>query len=66
VKEAHLIVCAWGSHIYTRDFGTYALQRISRLTDLQPMCLKINQDGSPGHPVRLPRDLKPIPFLKAA
>lgn len=59
--ETDLIVCGWGSNkipqLAKRMFGN-ALGKAGMTT----MCLKINKDGNPAHPLYLPRDLEPIPF----
>lgn len=58
-----LTICAWGpngGHL-RRD-----LQVISRLRNagVDLHCLRITSNGSPGHPLMLPYELRPIPFRR--
>lgn len=57
--EAELVVCGWGKLGGTR--GAEVL-RIIRSVDAVPCALRLNQDGSPQHPLYLPRDLRPVPM----
>lgn len=58
-QQAGMILAAWGkdgSHLNRAQLVTEALP---------PMhCLRLNQDGSPGHPLYIPADTSPIPFSK--
>jgi hypothetical protein len=52
-------ICAWGGH------GTRAPERVARVLELVgpgAECLTITKGGHPGHPVRLPANLEPIPY----
>lgn len=56
--NAGLIVAAWGkdgSHLYR---GIKVKQLLPNLH-----CFKLNKDGSPQHPLYLPKAMKPIPYL---
>jgi hypothetical protein len=59
IAQAHpWVICAWGKHgaHRGRDREVLALLRSHRC---EPMCLAINMDGSPSHPLYLRSDLKP-------
>ena len=57
VKQSDLIVACWGNN------GTY-MDREKIIKELVPnlYCLQKNKNGTPHHPLRLPRDINPIPF----
>ena len=57
VKQSDLIIACWGNN------GTY-LDREKIIKELVPnlYCLQKNKNGTPHHPLRLPRDINPIPF----
>lgn len=56
-REAAITVAAWGTH------GDH-LQRGKAVKALLPNLhyLRLTQDGSPGHPLYLPKNLTPTPF----
>lgn len=56
-KDASLIVAAWGTN------GSY-LGRDAYVKGMIPglHCLQLTKEGHPGHPLYLPRTVKPIPF----
>jgi hypothetical protein len=59
--NCRLIICAWGSH------GKYMHQGIQVVRSLVGLgrdlsALRINGDGTPGHPLYLRADTKPIPY----
>jgi hypothetical protein len=58
IRRASLIVCAWG------QTGPSTLARFEALQLLRPNAvaphyLKLNHNGEPGHPLRLPKTLEP-------
>jgi hypothetical protein len=55
--ESQLIVCGWG-----KLGGSAGLRALQLLRDLgfAPHALKLNQDGSPQHPLYLAKTLKPF------
>ncbi len=55
--DANLIVAAWGKHGRFRE-------RDQRIINLIPhlQCLRRNDDGTPEHPLYLPKTLTPIPL----
>ena len=57
VKQSDLIIACWGNN------GTY-MDREKIIKELVPnlYCLQKNKNGTPHHPLRLPRDINPIPF----
>ena len=57
VKQSDLIIACWGNN------GTY-MDREKIIKELVPnlYCLQKNKNGTPQHPLRLPRDINPIPF----
>lgn len=57
VKQSDLIIACWGNS------GTY-MDREKIIKELVPnlYCLQKNKNGTPHHPLRLPRDINPIPF----
>ena len=57
VKQSDLIIACWGNN------GTY-MDREKIIKELVPnlYCLQKNKNGTPHHPLRLSRDIKPIPF----
>ncbi len=61
IRNAGLIICAWGSHPWAKDVARYAIMRIKK-AGKKPMCLKINNNGAPGHPLYLKKDLPPIVY----
>lgn len=57
------VVAAWGSHgsFLGRDAHTVKL-----LCDFNLVCLSLNADGAPGHPLYLKKDLPLVKFHSAA
>ncbi|MBF1195928.1 MAG: DUF1643 domain-containing protein [Fusobacterium periodonticum] len=57
VKQSDLIIACWGNN------GTY-MGREKIIKELVPnlYCLQKNKNGTPHHPLRLPRNINPIPF----
>ncbi len=64
ISGADLIICGWGKlpKAYM-EFSDAMVDRI-RLLQKTPMCLKVNKDGSPAHPLYLKADLKPIMYSR--
>lgn len=55
VREADLVVCAWGGHEAARERGPAVLSAI-REWGAQPMCLgQTRISGAPRHPLYLPK-----------
>ena len=57
VAQSDLVVACWGNN------GMY-MNRENIIKELVPnlYCLKRNKNGTPHHPLRLPRNIRPIPF----
>ncbi len=57
VAQSDLVVACWGNN------GMY-MDRENIIKELIPnlYCLQKNKNGTPHHPLRLPRDIRPIPF----
>jgi hypothetical protein len=60
-REAPLVVCGWGTH---GSLGQRDEQVVELLGELgvRPKCLTVNSDGSPGHPLYLKKDKRPMEF----
>lgn len=61
VSGAGLVVCAWGKHAALNGRGEQ-VQRLMHSAGVEPHALKINKDGSPGHPLYIGYDVQPVPF----
>lgn len=57
-----LVVCAWGEHGKYLDRDKRVLA-ILREREIEPQCLRVNASGQPAHPLYLPKDLTPIPYV---
>jgi hypothetical protein len=55
---AELVVCAWGAHGSLNGRGR-AVAAMLRVSGIKLHHLKLNGDGSPGHPLYLKGDLQP-------
>lgn len=55
--DAALVIAAWGADGCFMQRGTEVASRLSRLH-----CLRQTKDGSPAHPLYLPKHLQPVPF----
>lgn len=58
VTGAGLVVCAWGAHGNLYQRGEKVL-RLLRATGVPPHYLKLNNDGTPKHPLYVGYDVKP-------
>lgn len=58
VAGAGLVVCAWGAHGNLHQRGENVLQLL-RATGVTPHYLKLNNDGTPKHPLYVGYDVKP-------
>ena len=61
-QAAGTVICAWGKHGQHLHRDRIVLQRL-RALGVSTWALKLNSDGSPGHPLYIPYTRKPIPFL---
>lgn len=63
--KADLVMCGWGAHGHLWDRGK-AVVKMLTAEGIQPHYLTMTQGGQPGHPLRLNKNLKPIPWELAA
>lgn len=56
-----IVICGWGTHASKLHTGKYPIHQIllESLGDMPLHALKLNQDGTPVHPLYLPYDLLP-------
>ena len=57
VKQSDLIIACWGSNGTHMDSEKIIKELVPNL-----YCLQKNKNGTPHHPLRLPRNINPIPF----
>ena len=68
VRHAERLVAAWGNHgtrvnPLTSEPRYVEANRLFRQAGIRPQCLRLTEQGQPGHPLRLPRDLRPFPMM---
>ena len=61
IAESRLTIAAWGAHPMAKE-RTDAL----RWSAHKPQCLAYNKDGSPRHPLYVPKGALPIPYPRPA
>lgn len=62
-NSAKIVICAWGTHGLLHNRGVAVLELLRRNGLRRKLrALKINSDGTPAHPLRLPYSLRPIPY----
>lgn len=60
VKDAQMVVCGWGNHRHATTRAEHVIELLTTAgLSSRLHALKINQDGSPGHPLYLSYDLQP-------
>jgi len=59
-SAAGVVIAAWGKHGAFMGRGVFVKGLIRPWAML--MCLRTNKDGSPEHPLYLPKTLTPIPY----
>lgn len=62
VSGSGLVVCAWGTHGNLLRRGEKVLEMI-RGSGIVPHYLKLNNDGTPKHPLYVGYDVKPQPWM---
>lgn len=62
VRDAGIVVCAWGTHGGLRDRGD-AVRVLLLSLGITPLCLGTNADGSPKHPLYVGYDVQPQTYL---
>lgn len=60
-KSSKLVICGWGKHGTLLMRGVIVLD-LMRRADIKPHALKINNDGSPQHPLYVSYAVEPRPF----
>ena len=63
-REAGIIIAAWGKHGHYLKRDEKVIVKFSQILRTDFKCFGRNKDGSPRHPLYLPKDAKPIPFWK--
>ena len=68
VGQADMVVAAWGNHgmrvnPLTSEPRYVEAIHLFRQAGIRPHCLRSTERGQPGHPLRLPRDLRPFPMM---
>jgi len=61
-ESGHIIAC-WGNHGVHRDRNRLVLDMLKLIAGKPLHCLTINADGSPHHPLYLPKELQPVPYV---
>lgn len=60
------VVLAWGANTFARPRVAELIPKLKEWTDKPLMCLRVTKDGSPGHPLYVPGNIKPILFPTVA
>lgn len=63
VKYAPMMICAWGCLPSRLVYAESRVIDLLRELACQPHALRINVGGSPGHPLYLPMDIEPKPWI---
>lgn len=66
VKYSEMFVCGWGKHAEIARQGSKLLTMLHHRFPGRAHALKLNQDGSPAHPLYLPYVLKPQPIQRSS
>ena len=61
VAAAGMVICGWGAHGKLNNRGRQVMDMILAI-GVTPYYLKLNKDGSPGHPLYIGYDVKPKSF----
>ena len=61
-KSAGIVICGYGTHGVLNGRGVHVLKML-REAGITPHALKTNGDGSPGYPLYIGYDVKPVPLL---
>lgn len=61
IAHAGMVICAWGKHgsLLNRDAEVREMIRAANVT---AHYLRLNKDGSPGHPLYIPYTAQPVPW----
>lgn len=55
------VICAWGAHGQHMNRGAIIHGKLQEW-GVVPKALKLNKDGTPGHPLYVPYSAQPVPF----
>ena len=58
-RPAPVVLCMWGAHGTHMDQDEEVMGWL-RWPDIQPVCLGVNANGTPKHPLYLPKDAEPF------
>jgi len=64
-RDGGRLICAWGANGKFRDRDKAVLAML-RSIDVEPLSLEETADGSPKHPLYIPSDARPLPYLGRA
>lgn len=62
LNNSDLIICAWGASLFAKQERINKVKTILRDCDASVSALKINKNGSPRHPLYVPKDTKPLRY----
>lgn len=65
VESKGMVICGWGTHASYRGRGAQVLRMLLD-AGIQPHALRVNKDGSPGHPLYIGYGVGPKPMQVAA
>lgn len=60
-KSAGIVICGWGTDGALRNRGQEVIDLLRR-NGITPHYLKLNKDGSPGHPLYIAYSVQPKPY----
>lgn len=60
-SDAGVVICAWGTHGKLLERGD-AVARLLMAHGVTPMCLQVNADGTPKHPLYVGYAIQPAPY----
>lgn len=60
-RDAGVVICAWGTHGKLLERGD-AVARLLLAQGIAPMCLQVNADGTPKHPLYVGYSIQPTPY----
>lgn len=63
VKESEITVCGWGSHVFALARAKSVISILGEEHLSRIMCLDINQDGNPKHPLYVAYKQVPVPYV---
>jgi hypothetical protein len=61
-KESAIVVCAWGNHGEFQGRAKEVLRKL-KAKNIRLHALRVNANGEPAHPLYLPGNLRPRPWV---